>query len=125
MMGNDYNWYSEKNIAVATDGLRKAAKNWNDLADRMTTVSTLASQQTLELSAFTVIIDGPVGIATASDLHNAYQKEFDKLTGLFKEAVVQFEAMSNALKQNADWYDGADADSVQNFDGIAKGDWPR
>jgi hypothetical protein len=125
MMGNDYNWYSEKNIKVATDGLRQSANNWHDLADRMTTVSSLAAQQTLEASAFTIIIDGPVGVATASDLHSAYQKEFDKLNGLFKEAVVQFDAMGNALKENADWYEDADANSAQSFDGIAKGHWPK
>jgi hypothetical protein len=124
-MGNDYDWYSGKNVKVATEGLRQAAKNWHALADRMMTVSTLASQQTLTASAFTIIIDGPVGAATAGDLHDAYQKEFDKLNGLFKEAVVQFDAMGEALKENADWYDHADADSAQSFDGIAKGDWPR
>lgn len=124
-MGNDYNWYSEKNTEVATDGLRKAAENWHDLAQRMGKVATLASQQTLPQSAFTVIIDGPVGVATSSDLHRAYQKEFDKLNRLFKEAAAQFDAMRGALKRNADWYDGADADSAQNFDGIAKGDWPQ
>lgn len=124
-MGNEYNWYSEKNVRVATNGLREAAKNWHRLADRMKSVSTLASQQTLELSAFTIIIDGPIGVATASDLHNAYRKEFDKLNGLFREAVVQFDAMGNALKENADWYDDVDANSAQSFDGIAKGDWPK
>jgi uncharacterized protein YukE len=121
---SDYNWYSPQNIKVATAGLRKAAENWHDLAGRMATVATTASQQTLPLSAFTIIIDGPISVATASDLHNAYQKEFDKLNRLFKEAAVQFEAMSRALKQNADWYDDADANSAQSFDGIAKGDWP-
>jgi hypothetical protein len=123
-MGNDYNWYSHKNVEIATDGLRKAATNWHDLAHRMMTVATTASQQTLEQSAFTIIIDGPVGVATSSDLHNAYQKEFDKLTGLFKEAAAQLDAMGSALKENADWYDNVDADSAQSFDGIAKGDWP-
>ncbi|GIF24457.1 putative YcjX-like family ATPase [Actinoplanes tereljensis] len=120
----DYNWYSDKNVQVASDGLREAAKNWHDLADRMTTVSTSANQQTLEMSAFTVIIDGPVGTATASDLYNAYQQEFQKLTGLFKEAAIQFDAMGTALKENADWYEDADENSAQSFDGIAKGDWP-
>ncbi|GIM94073.1 WXG100 family type VII secretion target [Paractinoplanes toevensis] len=120
----DYNWYSDKNLKVASEGLREAAKNWHDLADRMTAVSTSAGQQGLQMTAFTVIIDGPVGTATASDLHNAYQQEFDKLNRLFKEAAVQFDAMGNALKENADWYEDSDENSAQSFDGIAKGDWP-
>ena len=121
---SDYNWYSDKNIKVATAGLRKAADNWHDLAVRMATVATTTSQQTLPLNAFTIIIDGPIGIGTATALHNAYQKEFEKLTRLFMEAAGQFDAMSKALKQNADWYDDADANSAQSFDGIAKGAWP-
>ena len=123
-MGGDYNWYSDKNVRVATDGLREAAKNWHDLADRMTAVLTAAAQQSLQTSAFSVIVDGPVGPATASDLQGAYQQEFDKLTRLFKEAAIQFDAMGNALKENADWYEDADENSAQSFDGISKGDWP-
>ncbi|BFU42334.1 hypothetical protein [Krasilnikovia sp. MM14-A1004] len=123
-MGNDYDWYSEKNLQIATDGLRRAAKNWHDLSDRMGRVAALASRQVLGQSAFSVIIDGPLGSATASDLHSAYTKELEKLIGLFMEAVLQFDAMSNALKENADWYDDADAASAQNFDRIALGDWP-
>jgi NAD(P)H-hydrate repair Nnr-like enzyme with NAD(P)H-hydrate epimerase domain len=125
MMGNEYDWYSGTNVEVATDGLREAARNWHDLAGRMTAVASLGSQQTLEASAFTIIIDGPVGAATAGDLHDAYQKEFDKLNGLFREAIVQFTAMGDALKENADWYEDVDAEAAQSFDGIATGHWPR
>lgn len=115
----DYDWFSEKNVQVATEGLREEAKKWHSLADRMTSVASLAAGQGLQPSAFSVIIDGPIGGATTSDLNGGYQKMFDWLNALFQQGAVQFDAMANALKNNADWYDDADANSVQNFDEIA------
>jgi hypothetical protein len=120
----DHNYYSARTVKVATSGLRDAAGNWRDHANTMATVEQTAAGLHLGVSAFTVIIDGPVGIGTATALQSAYDAEYQKLTGLFKEAVPQFHAMAKALKENADWYDDVDADSAQSFDGIAKGDWP-
>jgi excreted virulence factor EspC (type VII ESX diderm) len=118
MMG-DYNWFSERNVEVATDGLREEAKKWQGLADRMSTVASLAAGQCLQPSAFSVIVDGPIGAATTSDLNGGYQKMFDWLNALFQQGAVQFDAMATALNNNADWYDDADANSAQNFDEIA------
>jgi hypothetical protein len=118
MMG-DYNWFSEEAVQVATEGLRDEAKKWHGLADRMASVASLAAGQGLQPSAFSVIVDGPIGGATTSDLNGGYQKMFDWLNALFQQGAVQFDAMADALKQNADWYDDADANSAQNFDEIA------
>ncbi|AEV82378.1 hypothetical protein ACWT_1360 [Actinoplanes sp. SE50] len=123
-MGNDYNWYSTQNVRVATEGLRESGRKWHGLADRMASVSSTAARQHLDQSAFSVVIDGPVGSAATSDLQDAYQQQFDRLNRLFAAAVEQFDAMGAALKRNADWYEDADADSAQSFDGIAAGDWP-
>jgi hypothetical protein len=120
----EYNYYSAENIRVATNGLRTSSANWFKLATQMDGVSRIAELQTLEESAFMVLVDGPVGVAASRDLHQAYMHEFEKLTSLFREAKAQFEAMSAALRQNADWYEDADAESAQSFDGIAQGDWP-
>jgi hypothetical protein len=118
-MTGDYNWFSKENVRVATEGLRDEAKKWHGLADRMTSVASLAAGQGLQPSAFSVIVDGPIGSATTSDLNSGYQKMFDWLNALFQQGVVQFDAMADALKKNADWYDEADANSAQNFDEIA------
>lgn len=115
----DYNWFSDEAVQVATQGLREEAKKWHGMADRMGTVSSAASLQSLQPAAFSVIVDGPVGIATTSDLNGAYQKMYDWLNSLFQQGVVQFDAMGEALKANADWYDDADENSAQNFDAIA------
>ena len=115
----DYNWFSEENVQVATEGLRDEAKKWHGLADRMASVASLAAGQGLQPSAFSVIVDGPIGSATTSDLNGGYQKMFDWLNALFQQGAVQFDAMADALKHNADWYDDADANSAQNFDAIA------
>jgi hypothetical protein len=120
----DHNYYSTAEVKVASNGLRDAARNWHGYADTMVTVAQAAAGLHLEISAFTVIIDGPVGIGTATALQSAYDAEYRKLTGLFNEAVGEFDSMGNALRKNADWYDDVDADSAQSFDGIAKGDWP-
>ncbi|WP_430789733.1 hypothetical protein [Actinoplanes sp. G11-F43] len=120
----EYDYYSAKNIRVATDGLREASANWHDLAEQMSRVAALARLQTLGRSAFMILVDGPVSGATSQDLHGAYQREFEKLAGLFQEAGEQFTAMSAALEQNAEWYEDADAESAQSFDGIARGSWP-
>lgn len=114
MMG-DYNWFSEETVQVATEGLRDEARKWHGLADRMASVASLAAGQGLQPSAFSVIVDGPIGAATTSDLNGGYQKMFDWLNALFQQGAVQFDA----LKHNADWYDDADANSAQNFDEIA------
>jgi hypothetical protein len=115
----DYNWFGDEMVQVATEGLREEAKKWHDLADRMGDVSSAALAQSLQAPAFSVIVDGPVGFATTSDLNGAYQKMYDWLNSLFQQAVVQFDAMGAALKANADWYDDADENSAQNFDSIA------
>ncbi|HWS36136.1 MAG TPA: type VII secretion target [Actinoplanes sp.] len=120
----DYNYYSARNIEVATDGLREASANWAELARQMGVVAATAGRQSLDQSAFVVLVDGPVSIATSADLYQAYTREFEKLTALFTAAKVQFSAMSAALEQNAEWYEEADAESAQSFDGIAQGDWP-
>ncbi|MFI7602344.1 hypothetical protein [Actinoplanes sp. NPDC049681] len=116
----DYNWFSEENLQVATEGLYEEAKKWEGLADRMLSVVSLAAGQSLQPSAFSVIVDGPVGLATTSDLNGGYQKMFDWLNALFQQGAVQFEAMAVALKNNAEWYDHTDANTAQNFDDIAK-----
>ena len=120
----DHNYYSSCEVRVATKGLRDAAASWHDFADSMVTVSTAASGLHLDVSAFVVITEGPVGLGDATALQAAYDGEFTKLNGLFKEAVTEFDAMGDALKGNADWYEDVDADSAQSFDDIAKGDWP-
>jgi len=118
-MTGDYNWFSNENVRVATEGLREEAKKWHGLADRMTSRDALAAGQGLQPSSFSVIVDGPIGSATTSDLNSGYQKMFDWLNALFQQGAVQFDAMADALKKNADWYDEADANSAQNFDEIA------
>ncbi|HET9516367.1 MAG TPA: type VII secretion target [Actinoplanes sp.] len=115
----DYNWFSDKNVQVATEGLREEAKKWHSLADRLTSVASLAAGQGLQPSSFSVIVDGPIGVATTSDLNGGYQKMFDWINALLRQGAAQFEAMAEALKNNADWYDDADANSAQNFDKIA------
>jgi hypothetical protein len=120
----EYNYFSAENIRVATEGLRESSANWFALASRMDGVSKVAELQTLEESAFMVLVDGPIGVAASRDLHQAYLHEFEKLTSHFREAKAQFEAMSTALRVNADWYEDADAESAQSFDGITQGDWP-
>src|SRR6476620_3307178 len=104
MMG-DYNWFSKESVQVATEGLREEAKKWEGLTDRMLSVASLAAGQSLQPSAFSVIVDGPIGVATTSDLNGGYQKMFDWLNALFQQGAVQFEAMAVALKNNADWYE--------------------
>ena len=106
-------------MQIATEGLRDEAKKWHGLADRMAAVASLAAGQGLQPTAFSVIVDGPIGVATTSDLNAGYQKMFDWLQALFQQGAVQFDAMAEALKTNADWYDEADANSAQNFDDIA------
>lgn len=121
---SDHDYYSKAEIRTATNGLRTAAKNWHGFADTMSTVSSTTNGLHLPVSAFAVLIDGPVDIATATALQSAYDAEFTKLSGLFREAVQEFESMGHALKENADWYDDVDARTAQSFDGIAKGDFP-
>ena len=123
-MSGEANWFSDKYVHVALDGLRDAAQAWHGFADDMTTVSTAANGLSLMTTAFAVIVDAPVGIVTAQALQTAYQNEFDKLTGLFQQAITEFDAMGRALKENAEWYEDVDANSAQDFDAISKGHWP-
>lgn len=120
----DYDYFSPENVRVATEGLRTASTNWMRMALQMRSVASAAAQQKLEPSAFVVLLDGPIAPATTIDLHNAYTQEFEKLTSLFQEAGAHFTMLSTALAENADWYEDADAQSAQSFDGIAEGDWP-
>jgi hypothetical protein len=115
----DYDWFSDSAIEVATEGLREEATKWHGLADRMITVSTQAADQGLKPSAFMILVDGTLGLGLTEDLHDSYQGMYDWLNLLFKQAVTEFDAMGNALKKNADWYEHADATSTQNFDSIA------
>jgi hypothetical protein len=113
----DYNWFSRETVQVATEGIRAEAKKWYGLSDRMTTVSTLAADQNLELTAFAVTdISGPV---TAADLKSGYDKMYNWLNALFKQAVTEFDTFGDALVKCADWYETSDANSAQNFDEIA------
>ena len=114
----DYNWFSEENIQVAADGIRKEGTKWFELSDRMSTVSGAAKEQTLTVGAFAVTdaLSGPV---TAFDLASAYQKMYDWLNGLFSEGVTEMDKFGDALKKIADWYEESDANSAQNFDEIA------
>jgi hypothetical protein len=114
----DYNWYSKETVQVAAEGLREEAKKWYGLSDRMVGVSTSASAQSLELTAFAVTdLSGPI---TAADLKSAYDKMYDWLNQLFKEGVTRFDEFGDALGKCADWYETSDANSAQNFDEIAK-----
>ena len=120
----DYDYYSPENVRVATDGLRESSAKWKTLSQRMAEVSTVAGQQTLQQSAFAIIVDGPISGNTTLSLHHAYEQEFKKLTALYGEAEGQFQAMGKALERNAEWYEDADETSAQSFDGIAQTDWP-
>ena len=117
-MGDDYNWFSEEAVQVATDGLRAEAKKWHGLSDRITVVSTNARNQALQASAFAVT-DALTGAVTATDLKAGYDQMYAWLTSLFRQAAVEFDQMGDALRKNADWYEHADANSAQNFDSIA------
>ncbi len=113
----DYNWFSEEVIEVAADGLREEARKWFEMSDRMARVATLAGGQNLELSAFTVTdVTGPV---TASDLKHGYDRMHVWLSGLFRQAVGEFESLGEALNKCADWYETTDANRAQDFDTIA------
>lgn len=113
----DYNWFSSGAIQVATEGLRAEAKKWYGLSQRMDVVSSNAANQALSVAAF--VVTDLTGGVTAVDLKSGYDKMHDWITSLFKQAAVEFDSMGDALKKNADWYERADADSVQRFDSIA------
>jgi hypothetical protein len=114
---SDYNWFSKETVEVATEGLREEAKKWYGLSDRMGTVSTSAMDQNLEVSAFAVT--DITGAVTTTDLKAGYDKMYDWLNALFKQAVTEFDSFGDALGKCADWYETSDANSAQNFDEIA------
>jgi hypothetical protein len=116
---SDYNWFSHQAVQVATEGLRDEGKKWHGLSDRMSTVSSNAANQSLQVTAFAVT-DALTGAVTALDLKSGYDKMYEWLNSLFNQAVVEFDNMGDALRKNADWYEHADANSAQNFDAIAK-----
>jgi len=115
---SDYNWFSQQAVQVATEALRDEAKKWHELADRMGAVSASAKNQSLQVTAFAVT-DALTGAVSAEDLKSGYDRMYEWLDSLFKQAIVEFDNMGQALRRNADWYEHADANSAQNFDAIA------
>ncbi|HEV8569401.1 MAG TPA: hypothetical protein VGQ92_20355 [Actinoplanes sp.] len=114
----DYDWMSKETVQVATEGLREEAKKWYGLSDRMVGVSQQASAQSLEASAFAVTdLTGPI---TTVDLKAGYDKMYDWLNALFKQAVTEFATFGDALVKCADAYESSDGRVAQDFDSIAK-----
>lgn len=113
----DYNWFSHQNIEVAADGMREEAKKWHRFSDGVTAVSSVAQSLNLEASAFAVT--DLSGAVSTFDLKAGYDKMYEWLNALFKQAATEFDSMGEALVKNAEWYEHSDANSAQNFDQIA------
>lgn len=118
----DYNYFSKEAVAAGTENLREAAKRWYDYSDRMAAVATQAKSMSLDQSAFSVVVDEPVGSVVSSDLVGAYNKMFGFLSQAFTDAATDFDQMGKALKENADWYEHVDVNVAQSFDKIAAGE---
>lgn len=113
----DYDWFSDKSIAFAVDGMTEEAKKWHQHADAMGDIKARAANQTLTSAAFCVADVST--LVTQEDLSRVYGAMQSWLTELFAEAVVQFDSFGEALIACAKWYRNADENSAQDFDEIA------
>lgn len=114
----DYDWFSDRAVEAAVDGLEQEAKKWHGLAARMHTVARNARGQSLQATAF-VVTDALTGPVSTMDLKTGYDQMYEWLNSLFIQAATEFDSMGDALTRNARWYANADANAAQNFDAIA------
>jgi hypothetical protein len=113
----DFDWYSQKNLEVAADGIREEAKKWERLSDAMIGVADNTANQGLSVTAFTVT-DVSDTVA-AQDLKDAYDHMHVWLTELFRQAVTEMNKLSWALRRFADRYEQTEADNTATFDEMA------
>jgi hypothetical protein len=116
-MPEEYPYFTEEAIEVATEGIRAEAKKWFGFSDQMATIATSMGGMTLQPTAFAVI--DLTGIMTTGDQSGAYTKTQEWLTTLFRDATGKMELFGDALNKCADEYDRTDGQSAKTFDTIA------
>jgi hypothetical protein len=116
-MPDEYPYFTDEAIEVATEAVRAEAKKWFGFSDRMSEISTAMAGLTLEPSAFAVIDISRM--VTSSDQSGAYDATQQWLTSLFKDASGKMDRFGDALNKNADEYDRTDGMSAKSFDTIA------
>jgi hypothetical protein len=117
-MPDEYPYFTEEAIEVATEGIRAEAKKWFEFSDQMGNVATAMGGMTLSPAAFAVI--DITGIMTTGDQSGSYTATQQWLTNLFRDATGKMERFGEALKKCADEYDRTDGQSAKSFDTIAR-----
>jgi hypothetical protein len=117
-MPEEYPYYTDKAIEVATEGIRAEAQKWFGFSDQMREIGIAMSTMTIEPTGFAVVDIS--GVVTTPDQWGAYKTTQQWLTALFGDAIDKMERFGEALNKCADEYDSTDGQSAQSFDQIAK-----
>ncbi|MFI5496041.1 hypothetical protein [Actinoplanes sp. NPDC051859] len=116
-MTDEYPYFSQEAIEVATEGIRAEARKWYGFADQMAGIRSAMGLMTLQPTAFAVI--DHAALMTSMDQAGAYSKTQEWLFSLFHDASGKMERFGDALKKCADEYDQTDGRSAKSFDNIA------
>jgi len=116
-MPDEYPYFTEEAIEVATEGIRAEAKKWFDFSDQTGDIATAMGGMTLATTAFAVI--DITGVMTSIDQSGSYTATQEWLTTLFRDAAGKMDRFGQALKKCADEYDRTDGQSAKSFDTIA------
>ncbi|MEV4641319.1 hypothetical protein AB0J80_28650 [Actinoplanes sp. NPDC049548] len=117
-MPDEYPYFTEEAIEVATSGIRAEATKWFGFSTQMGEIASAMGGMTLQPGAFAVIDIS--GVMTSVDQSGAYSTTQAWLTSLFRDASGQMDMFCEALKKCADEYDRTDGQSAKSFDMIAK-----
>ena len=116
-MPDEYPYFTEEAIEVATEGIRAEATKWFEFSNQMSDIATAMGDMTLLPTAFAVI--DLTGIMTSIDQSGSYTATQQWLTALFRDASGKMDLFVDALKKCADEYDRTDGQSAKSFDTIA------
>ena len=117
-MPDEYPYYTDEAIEVATDAVREEAKKWFGFSDQAGGIAAAMGGMTLLPTAFAVLdISGAI---TGTDQSGSYTATQEWLTKLFRDASGKMDLFGQALLKCADEYDRTDGQSAKSFDTIAK-----